>query len=172
MPLVLNGSGNISNGGIAGIQQDSRGYVNFPKQPYVILYPAGPTAPATLGSTDGSTMVRLGQNGSYLGVIDNSQGHWNATTAYFTCPIAGFYLVSISGIKYPQAGVLHVDLRLNGVAAFSGNARTRAEETATYCQYGSSYVIKCNAGDTLSWWAFGAAGWHEAHGTYSIFLLG
>lgn len=172
MPLVLSGNGQISTGGTAGVQQNPNGYVTMPNQPYVILRNSAPTSPAVIGSTDGSTKVRLGQSGNYLAVVDNSQGHWNATTAYFTCPIAGFYQVSISGIKYPQAGAMHIDLHLNGVHAFGGNARNRLEETATYCQYGSTYVIKCQAGDTLSWWAFGAAGWHEGHGTYTIILIG
>jgi hypothetical protein len=172
MPLILSGNGTIATSGTPAISIDAAGRVFTAPQPYVILRNSGPTSPAVLGSTDGSVFVRLGQNNNYLAVVDNTLGHWDQVTAYFTCPVAGFYQVSISGIKYPQAGAMHIDLRLNGVHAFGGNARNRIEETSSYNQYGSTYIIRCQAGDTLSWWAFGAGGWHEGHGTYSILFIG
>ena len=142
----------------------SSGQVTMPRQAYVTLGNAGQTA-SVVGSTDGSVFQNF-TSPAWLYVIDNSLGYWNGSS--FSCPVTGIYQVSISGIKYPQAGVLHIDLRRNGVAVDGG--RTRAEETATYCQYGSTYLVKCSAGDTLSWWGFGGAGFHSGHGIWSIRL--
>lgn len=142
-----------------------RGAVTAPNQPYVILGPQL-TSASVVGSTDGSTFANIGSANGYLAVIDNSQRYWDGYK--FNCPVTGMYQISISGIKYPQGGVLHIDLRQNGGGVSYG--RCRAEETATYCQFGSTYIVKCNAGDTLAWWAFGGAGFHGGHGIWSIRL--
>jgi hypothetical protein len=147
---------------------DSVGRLTVPNMPFVSFYPSGILS-TTLGSADGSVFVQL-TTANYLTLVDQVGGHWNGSA--FTCPVAGMYQVSISGIKYPQAGVLHVDLRVNNVGYAGGNARNRAEETATYCQFGSTYILRCAAGDALTWWAFGAAGWHPGHGVWSIRLVG
>ena len=103
-------------------------------------------------------------------IVDNSFGHWSAANSRFTCPVGGIYQVSISGIKYPQEGAMHIDLYKNNSAIAFG--RTRAEETNTYGQYGSTYLVKCAANDYLEWFWFGNGGLHSGHGVWSIRLVG
>jgi hypothetical protein len=103
-------------------------------------------------------------------IIDNTFGFWSSANSRFTCPVTGLYQISISGIKYPQTGAMHIDLVKNG-AGIAGN-RTRAEETSSYNQYGSTYIVKANANDYFEWFWFGDGGLHSGHGIWSIRLVG
>jgi len=167
----ITSASNVSSLNLSSITSSSTtfsGYSLAPTMPFVSFYPSGITS-GVVGSADGSVYLQL-TTANYLTLVDQVGNNWNGSQ--FTCPVAGMYQVSISGIKYPQGGVLHIDLRVNNVAYAGGNARTRAEETATYCQFGSTYILRCSAGDAISWWAFGGAGWHPNHGIWSIRLVG
>jgi hypothetical protein len=167
----ITSASNVSSLNLSSITSSSTtfsGYSLAPTMPFVSFYPSGITS-GVVGSTDGSVSLQL-TTANYLTLVDQVGNNWNGSQ--FTCPVAGMYQVSISGIKYPQGGALHIDLRVNNVTYAGGNARTRAEETATYCQFGSTYILRCSAGDAISWWAFGGAGWHPNHGIWSIRLVG
>lgn len=107
-------------------------------------------------------------------VIANVGNCWNNSTGYFTCPIAGKYLVGMGGIA---AGSLNGTLsygyfyimKNGGVYHFSHWNHT------SYWEYVSmSGIVNCNAGDTISFQIHPSYGyWYGGgdHGNFYICLL-
>jgi len=141
---------------------DAAGRVTMPYQPLFRGVLNAHVSP----NTSVSTPTKI----TSIGVRENIGGHWSTSTHSFTCPVAGQYLVSAFGIKYPVSGqVAHIDVYRNGVDI---DARIRAEEESNYAQFGGSCIISCSAGDTLDWRYFGNAGIHSGNGQWTIKLIG
>jgi hypothetical protein len=138
---------------------DSVGRMLIPNTPYVRLAVA-----SNVAGTGGNQKI------TSFTIYDNVGSCWNSGNARFTCPVTGVYQVSISGIKYPQAGAMHIDIYKNGVN--QGDGRTRAEEASGYNQFGSSQLMPASANDYLEWYWFGDGGYHAGHGYWSIRLVG
>ena len=139
------------------------GYVTTPKQPFVRL--------SLASHVDGGTTVSYpGTHINNFDVRDQVGTSWNNTTGYWTCPIAGKYMVSVFGIKHPSSGAMHLDLYSNGTVF--GELRWRAEAPADYIQFGGTAVVELSVNDTLHWKQFGSSGIHSANGAFTIMYVG
>jgi hypothetical protein len=137
------------------------GTVTMPHQPHFIGYLAGSLSGGTTVAAPGTVVP--------ITSINNVGNCWNTTTHTFTAPVSGVYSISISGIKYPANGAMHIDIYINTV--WDAYSRTRAEEATGYGQFGSTNLVHLSANDAVQWKYFGAPGIHNAHGRWSIALV-
>ena len=114
---------------------DSVGRVTTPSQPSAAL------GRNTDFTTTASTIL-------WDVVHHNVGSHYNSSTGLFTCPVAGYYLVSIMVMSAGTNAIMDVELRLNG----STNNSLVPYQSATggdYNQVSGMTVISCAANDTL-----------------------
>ena len=118
-------------------------------------------------------------NITVIGVDENVGNCWNNTTGNFTCPIAGYYMVTMGGIAagggHGRGTYGYPNIRKNG----GWNHFTHWSH-ASYWEYVNlSGILNCAVGDTIS---FGIQagngsdatnGWYGegGHGCFSIGLI-
>lgn len=105
----------------------------------------------------------------------NRGGCWNNATGYFTCPVAGYYLVTmggIAGLNTPSYG--YPRIYKNGAT----NVFTHWNHNGSWHYCNLSAVMSCAAGDNISYGKDPAEGTAGAgfyggggHGMYSIALM-
>jgi hypothetical protein len=110
--------------------------------------------------------------GSMLITADVNRGNcWNGSTGYFTCPIAGKYMVTCGNLAGQQAG--YVWIQQNGGNAFMSHWN----HMAAWHYVTASGILNCAAGDNiryvLSGLTPGTNGFYGDgnHCMYSIALL-
>jgi hypothetical protein len=76
-------------------------------------------------------------------------GNWNNATGYWTCPVAGYYMVTMGGICGGLSGsqYAYIYINKNGVAV----AATHYNHAGTWHYVGLSCILLCAAGDTISY---------------------
>ena len=138
----------------------ANGTVTMPHQPHFIGYLASHFGISGISSPGSVVPVTP---------INNVGNCWSTTSHAFTAPVAGVYQISISGIKYPANGAMHIDIYVN--STHMTYSRTRAEEATGYAQFGSTQLLHLAKNDAVSWKAFGSPGIHNHHGRWSIALI-
>jgi hypothetical protein len=98
---------------------------------------------------------------------------WNNTTGYWTCPVAGYYMVTGGNIMGGKVSYGYFHIRKNGTSVIF----THWNHNASWHYVTLSGIIQCAAGDTISYaivgqspadaGAYGAGG----HCMYSIALM-
>jgi hypothetical protein len=99
----------------------------------------------------------------------NVGSHYNSSTGLFTCPIAGYYLVSCAG-HAENFDVTRIQIRVN-----NSNVRYTYNRTggANYVHQCISSVVYCNANDTISMYVEGTMWGGDLSGVMmDIYLLG
>ena len=151
---------NYNGAGSDEIILDSTGHMKTPYQPYFM----GHDFAGRVGG-DKASFTNIQQNGS----------NWNNSTGYFTCPIAGQYLViASSGYKAADAYMGWGIKYNNSVDLYGWSSYLSNHQHATQC---ISYIKTANANDTFA--AFIAN--HSSYTTpyvgnnycaFSVYLLG
>jgi hypothetical protein len=92
----------------------------------------------------------------------NIGGCWNNATGYFTCPVAGYYMVTMGGIMGGMPSYGYPRLYKNGAS----NVFTHWNHTGSWHYCNLSSIMSCAAGDTISY------GLNAAEGTASAGIYG
>ena len=101
----------------------------------------------------------------------NVGGCWNNATGLFTCPVAGYYMMTAGGIAATQAGYIYI--QKNGGDQYF----THWNHTANWHWVSLSAIMPFAAGDTISWYLTGltpsTTGFYGVggHSMYSIALM-
>lgn len=153
----------LSNGATNWLTVNANGIMTQPQRPYMKAILSGQ-----------GTFYRA--NTIVFGSVQANVGNcWNNTTGYFTCPIAGRYIVGMSGIG---AGGGHGTGFTYGYPYILKNDVTyhfTHWNHASYWEYVSlSGIVGCSAGDTIRFmidanygYVYGAS----AHGNFFVALL-
>jgi len=132
-----------------------------------------PLTPFFRGQLVGKGNPYNGGGGNMLVSADENVGScWNNSTGYFTCPVTGYYMMTMGNIANQQAG--YISMRRNG-----GDAHfTHWNFLGGSWHYVSlSGIVSCAAGDSLHWVMTGltpsTTGFYGdgGHGMYSISLM-
>ena len=163
---VLSSTGtilNLASGSSDWMSVNANGIMTQPQRPYMKAILSGQgtfyrASPVTFGS-----------------VAANVGNCWNNATGYFTCPIAGRYIVGMSGIA---AGGAHGNGFTYGYFDIVKNGSTYHYSHwnhASYWEYANlSGIVTCEAGDTISFTIRNTTGyWYgtNGHGNFFIALL-
>lgn len=153
----------ISNGDTNWLKVNSNGIMTQTQRPYMRAILSGQ------GAFYRANTVTFGS------VLANVGSCWNNTTGYFTCPVAGRYLVGMSAIG---AGGAHGNGFTYGYLYILKNDVTyhfTHWNHASYWEYVNlSGVVNCNAGDNIRFMVDGLYGYvygQSGHGNFFITLL-
>jgi hypothetical protein len=146
----------------------SGGIITRPQTPYVRMQTSGQP---TYYYTNGATMK--------FGSVDQQVGsNWNNVTGYWTCPVAGYYLVLFNAIGANANGISY------GYPYIYKNGATYVYShwnvSGGWDSMSLSTVMQCAANDTISFGVNSAGGAGTGNGVYgpgnhchySIALLG
>jgi hypothetical protein len=128
--------------------------------------------PYMRGQLSGKGPYYLGSGGHLMITAgENVGGCWNDATGYWTCPVAGYYMVTGANIAQNQAGYFYI--QKNGVTVHY----THWNHSPTWHYCSLSDIVLCAAGDSLRYFIGGqtppTAGFYGegGHGMYSIALM-
>jgi hypothetical protein len=131
-----------------------------------------PQTPYRRGQFSGQGNPYNGNGGPLIFNADeNFGGCWNNATGYWTCPVAGHYMVTGAAIAATQAGYFYINK--NG----STSHYTHWNHTAAWHYVSLSDIVSCAAGDNISYSVGGltpaTTGLYAegGHGMYSIALM-
>ena len=117
------------------------------------------------GGTSGTNEIL-----KFASVLVNIGSHYNASTGVFTCPVAGRYFVTFSGLyddSYNNTGTVYI--RVNGAEKYRAYHHNSG---SYYEQISSSGVVDAAANDTIDIYS-SIAGWHVGGETQAAgFLIG
>jgi hypothetical protein len=134
MPLVLSGTGGISNGVVNGLNQDASGRVTSPFQPGF--------------SANGTFILTSFVVNQYTTVSFNQGGHYNNSNGRFTAPVSGIYLFTATFLSAATVNVYMLwNFHKNGSTATSGWHQTYNYGTGNDSQSTGALVINLVAGD-------------------------
>jgi hypothetical protein len=149
--------------GVERMRIDSSGRVTMPYQP---AWGARSLSNATSsgGTSNANEILK------FSSIIVNTGNHYNSSTGVFTCPVAGRYFVTFSGLyddSYNNTGAVYI--RHNGSEKYRGYHQNSG---SYYEQISMSGVIDAAANDTIDIYSV-IAGWHIGGETsWSGFLIG
>jgi len=152
-----------TKGGTTKMTIDSSGRVTMPYQP---AWGARSLSNATSsgGTSNANEILK------FSSIIVNTGNHYNSSTGVFTCPVAGRYFVTFSGLyddSYNNTGAVYI--RHNGSEKYRGYHQNSG---SYYEQISMSGVIDAAANDTIDIYSV-IAGWHIGGETsWSGFLIG
>lgn len=140
--VTLSSSGgttlNMANGATNWMDVNANGIVTLPQRPYMA---AGFSGQAT---------YYQGNPITFGAVVANRGGCWNNSTGLWTCPVAGFYLVTMSGIAAGSAQ----GVNSAGYIYINKNGATYAFNhwnlTGSWDGCNLTAIVQCAAGDTIS----------------------
>ena len=142
---------------------DSSGRVTMPYQPSWGARSLSNTA-SSGGTSNTNEILRFGE------LINNTGNHYNSSTGVFTCPIAGRYFVTFSGLyddSYNTTGAVYI--RHNGTERYRGYHQNSG---SYYEQISMSGVIDAATNDTIDIYST-MSGWHVGGETSCAgFLIG
>jgi hypothetical protein len=141
---------------------DSSGRVTKPSQPIASFSWNAEQALNTL----------VGSN--TMAVFSNIGNHLNTSTGRFTCPIAGRYRATFTGMA-ASANHLWVVLRLNGSSATGGSDYLHSfTNSALYARGSFSMILDCAANDILDFRVMPGsyAALHTQYGSVTFELIG
>lgn len=126
--------------------------------------------PLMRGQLSGRGNPYTGGGGSILVTSGaNVGGCWNNSTGYFTCPVAGYYMVTGAGIAYTGSGYFRI--QKNGATVHF----THWNHSGAWHYVSLSGVISCAVSDTIRYIMDGLGGatgfYGDGHGMYSIALM-
>lgn len=131
-----------------------------------------PQTPFFRGQLSGKGNPYNGSGGNMLVTADENVGScWNNTTGIFTCPVAGYYMMTLGNIAGTQAG--YISIRKNG----ADQHFTHWNHVASWHYVTLSGIVLCAASDGLHWVMTGLTpgtnGFYGegGHGMYSIALM-
>jgi len=156
--LGVNSDASLSlrqNGTSTYLTVDSSGRMTRPNQP---MFSGGCTGG---GQTGGNPIV-------FNEALVNVGSHYNTSTGLFTCPVAGVYRVSVSGVVYSNGYTANsFKLRKNGsdIDLKYGHIYYEGSLATVYLNKAGSWLISCAASDTLS---VGGTIYREIATSYSI----
>ena len=155
---VASNSADANISWIDGMVIDNNGYLTIPNQP---------SCAVSRSSGQGSGSIEWNY------VNHNTGNHYSTTTARFTAPVAGKYLVNLFGMSNSSNTTMDIEVRING----NGNNILVPYENAngaTLHQVSGSNIFSLSANDYLtvhvntgSWYG-GSAGRHNG---FSVHLL-
>lgn len=132
-----------------------------------------PQAPYMRGQISGQISVYNAGGGPLLVVPDVNRGNcWNSANGIWTCPVAGYYMMTWGAIAGPQSSG-YPGLMKNG----ANYHYTHWNHVGNWHFIALSSAIQCAAGDTLYFYIFSqnpsTAGVHGNgnHAMYSIALM-
>ncbi len=144
MPIDVNGitlSGGstfaMNNGATPLMQINASGIITRPQTPYVRM------------QTVGQGTYFKGTHPIKFGSVDQQVGsNWNNTTGYWTCPVAGYYLVVMNFIGANANGQSYgyPNIYKNG----AGYVYSHWNVSGPWDSVSLSAVISCAASDTIS----------------------
>lgn len=139
------------------------GYVTMPTQTMFAAEHSGTEAPAG-GNPLLSWSVDINQGG----------GSWNASTATYTVPVAGKYLVTCSLLRNTGGAAGGVHLRVNGAIVLR-LFYVDSTGTTAYAMGSGQYIVNCAASDTIQITNENTVSWYgdgTGLGSLTINLLG
>ena len=95
-------------------------------------------------------------NGDFLTGFDNiiiANSAWNATTGYFTCPVAGIYSVYVSAWTSIFTGGIGFTIRKNATTSTNGVKYGGSASPTAHTAISTSVIINCAVNDTISIWS-------------------
>ncbi len=104
-----------------------------------------PQAPFMRGMLQGKGNPYNGGGGSLLVTAQVNRGNcWNDATGYFTCPVAGYYMVTAGGIVGPPStGYFYI--QKNGVTV----VYTHWNHTSNWHYVSLSSILSCAVNDSI-----------------------
>jgi len=140
-----------------------QGYLRLPYQPSWGARSLSNTT-SSGGTSNANEILRFGET------INNTGNHYNSSTGVFTCPVAGRYFVTFSGLyddSYNNTGAVYI--RHNGTERYRGYHQNSG---GYYEQISMSGVIDAATNDTIDIYST-MAGWHVGGETsWAGFLIG
>jgi hypothetical protein len=120
---------NIPNSRTETMRIDSAGRVTMPYQPLMQVY--NPSDTYSTGIIN------------YWTVQANVGNHYNSSTGYFTCPVAGQYFVYCS--LWRNSGTCDIAIQKNGTDTVRVRNSTVNDQRDNAC-----YILTCSANDTIA----------------------
>jgi len=143
---------------------DSAGRVTMPYQPAF-------SAVRETSAPSGSDVI-------LNGIWANVGGHYNTANGRFTCPVAGTYMFSCSGLANPTGSTSRWSIKLNGTSNKSSESRQQGGTVGAYLYGTSQTIITLSANDYVTMYYYNDDGSTQLYGdstpyiTFSGHLIG
>lgn len=140
------------------------GYVLTPSQP--MCYAVKDNNQSWVNYGGGSTFLF---NNAYI----NNGNNYNASTGTFTCPVAGFYKVSVTALMGYNGGSAYFYLRKNG-SNYATPLHCNTNGTGLWPQSAATWLISCAVNDALTIFATStnATIYDGNHNSFLVELVG
>lgn len=158
-----------NNTGTSVMTFDSVGRVSIPNVPAFGVR-AMSNSQSSAGTDTANVILVFNQ------VLYNVGNHYNSTTGKFTCPVAGSYFFTFSGLyNNAQNAQGAAYIRLNGSGSSTSGEKYRAyhhNSGSNYIQSSCSGVIVANVNDTVDVFS-DIVGWHiGGESSFSGYFIG
>jgi hypothetical protein len=131
--------------GTTALNIDSSGRVNFGNKPLVHVCRNVTSAWENFGSSPSLYI--------YNTAITNVGSHYNTSTGFFTCPVAGYYRMTSAALMGTQSAAAY-QYHFKNSAGISGNITAHSNSGGgAYWTTGFTTIVQCAANDTLAVYA-------------------
>ena len=127
---------NFTTNGDYRVSINANGYVTMPYQPAF-------SAVRETSAPSGSDVI-------LNGIWANVGGHYNTANGRFTCPVAGTYMFSCSGLANPTGSTSRWSIKLNGTSNKSSESRQQGGTVGAYLYGTSQTIITLSANDYVT----------------------
>ncbi len=104
-------------------------------------------------------------------ILTNQGNHYNSSTGYFTCPIAGMYKVQIWALAGNGGQYSTMYVFKNGLNVSYAGMHTNPNGYSLWMQSSIEVMVSCSVNDTLSAFAISGGGFYTSDGYTGMSIM-